>query len=173
MKKNSLIILGLVFVFSVAFLSPQTQSGIAHIDTEYILEKIPAYQDAQAELEQLAKQYQNELIAKKNEIDSLWSIYQKEEYNWVKETKKKKENEIVELEKTTRELQNKYFGREGELSQKREELIKPIQDNVYTYVVEIAEEGNYDYIFDKVTGEILYAREKNDESDAILKKLGH
>ncbi len=173
MKKNSLIILGIVFVFSVAFLSPNSQSDIAHIDTEYILEKIPAYQDAQAELEQLAKQYQEELVAKKEEIDGLWSVYQKEEYNWVKETKKKKEDEIIALEQEARDLQKKYFGSEGELSQKREELIKPIQDNIYTYVVEIAEEGNYDYIFDKITGEILYAREKNDESDAVLKKLGY
>jgi len=173
MKKNSLIILGLIFISSVAFLSPNMSSSIAHIDTEYILEKIPAYQDAQAELEQLAKQYQDELIGKKREIDSLWSIYQKEEYNWVKETKKLKEEEIINLEQESRDLQKKYFGREGELAQKREELIKPIQDNIYTYVVEIAEEGDYDYIFDKVTGEILYAREKNDESDAILKKLGY
>lgn len=170
---HALILVGILFVSFVAFVSPNSQSSIAHVDTEYILEKLPSYQDAQKELDQLAQQYQDELISKKNEIDSLWSIYQKEEYNWVKETKKKKENEIISLEQEARELQKKYFGREGELSQKREELIKPIQDNVYNYIVEIAEEGKYDYIFDKVTGEILYAKEENDESSAVLKKLGY
>ena len=171
MKNNFLIILA--FFLLVSFYSPVSNSGIAHVDTEYILEKIPAYQDAQAELEIVAKQFRAEVDAKYKEVDSLYNEYQKEEVLLPQETKIKKQNAIIEKEQEAKELQEKYFGREGELHQKREELIKPIQDNIYEALVDIAESGNYDYIFDKVTGEILYAAENNDESDAVLKKLGY
>ena len=171
MKNNVLIILSF-FIF-VSFYSPVSNSGIAHVDTEYILEKIPAYQDAQKELEELAKEYRKVVDAKYREVDSLYNNYQKEEPLLPDQTKVKKQNEIIEKEQIAKELQEKYFGREGELHQKREELIKPIQDNIYEALVEIAEAGNYEYIFDNVTGEILYAAEKNNEGDAVLKKLGY
>ena len=171
MKNNILIIIA--FFLLVSFYSPNSNSGIAHVDTEYILEKIPKYQDAQEEIELLATQYREEVDAKYRILDSLYGEFLKEEVLMPKETKIKKENEIVAKEQEAKALQEKYFGREGELHQKREELIKPIQDNIYIALVEIAEKGNYDYIFDKVTGEILYAAENNDESDAVLKQLGY
>jgi outer membrane protein len=68
-------------------------------------------------------------------------------------------------------LQKKYFGNDGELAKKRQELIKPIQDNVYNALKSVATEAGYDYIFDKVTGDIIYASEKYDESDVVLKKI--
>ena len=167
MKRNILIIF--VFFLLVSFYSPNSNSGIAHVDTEYILEKIPAYQ----EIELLATQYREEVDAKYRALDSLYGVFQQEVVLMPKETKVKKENEILTKEQEAKALQEKYFGREGELHQKREELIKPIQDNIYAALIEIAEKGNYDYIFDKVTGEILYAAENNDESDAVLKQLGY
>ena len=153
MKKNILIILA--FFLFASFYSPVSNSGIAHVDTEYILEKIPAYQDAQEELDLIAKQFRAEVDTKYQEVDSLYSAYQKEEVLLPQETKIKKQNEIIDKEQEAKQLQEKYFGREGELHQKREELIKPIQDNIYEAIVDMAESGNYDYVFDKVSGEIL------------------
>lgn len=73
--------------------------------------------------------------------------------------------------KKKRNKRKKYFGSNGELAKKRQELIKPIQDNVYNALKSVATEGGYDYIFDKVTGDIIYASEKYDESDVVLKKI--
>ncbi len=172
MKKYGFILM-LVAIIATAFLAPMGESKVGHVDTEYILQKIPAYQDAQAELERLAQQYKDEIQAKVKEVDSLYRIYQKESVLWSEDLKIQKENEIANKEKEIRELQKKYFAPDGLLAQKREELVKPIQDNLYDALKQVAEDGNYDYIFDKTTGEILYARDKNDLSDIVLKKMGY
>ena len=85
----------------------------------------------------------------------------------------KKQQEIIDKENEAKALQKKYFGEDGLMAQKREELLKPIQDNVFNEIKKMAEAGDYDYIFDKATGEILYARPMNDKSDQLLKNLGY
>ncbi len=173
MKKLSTYLLLAGVIIAVAFWAPKSESKIGHVDTEYILKKIPAYQDAQSELDNLAKQYHEEIKQKAKIVDSLYKVYQRESVLWPEDLKRQKEDEIVNKEKEIKELQKKYFAPDGLLAQKREELIKPIQDNLYQALKEVAEDGNYDYIFDKATGEILYAREQNDISDIVLKKMGY
>ncbi len=148
-------------------------TNVAHIDSEYVFKKIPAYQDAQDELENLANQYKAEVEAKYKIVDSLYKIYKKEEVLLPQETKIRKQEEIIEKEKEAKNLQQKYFGQEGLMDQKREELLKPIQDNVYNALKKIAEDGNFDYIFDKTTNEILYSNDSRDQSDVVLKELGY
>jgi len=88
--------------------------------------------------------------------------------------KKRREEEIIKLEKTAKSLKKKYFGVEGELFKKREELIKPIQEDIYNAIKQLATEGNYAVIFDAAGGaSLLYTNEKYDKSDDILKKLGY
>ncbi|MBR4266316.1 MAG: OmpH family outer membrane protein [Bacteroidales bacterium] len=143
----------------------------AHVDTEYILGKIPAYQQAQTKLDTYSKQWQAEVEAKFAELDEMYKKFQAEADILPAATKNKREDEIIAKEKEAKELQKKYFGTNGELATKRQELIKPIQDNVYNALKSVATEGGYDYIFDKVTGDIIYASEKYDESDVVLKKI--
>lgn len=173
--KNTILYLTTVvaLVLLMAFLSPYEDVKIGHIDSEYVFKKIPAYQDAQKELDRIAESYRKEIESRYREIDSLYKIYQKEEVLLPKEMKIKKENEIIDKENKAKELQKKYFGKDGLLEKKRQELLKPIQDNVYNTLKKIAEAGNYDYIFDKTTGEILYARNSRDLSDNLLKQLGY
>jgi outer membrane protein len=87
--------------------------------------------------------------------------------------KKKREEELEEKRKEARELQKKRFGVEGDLFKKREELIKPIQDEIYTAIQEVASQGGLMVIFDKATNSnILYSNPKHDVSDKVLKKMG-
>ena len=88
--------------------------------------------------------------------------------------KKQKEQEIIDLEQEAVKLKEKYFGEKGELFNKRTELVKPIQDEVYNAVKEVATEGNYGFIFDTASGmSIIYSDPKYDVSDEIVKKLGY
>lgn len=143
----------------------------AHVDTEYILGKIPAYKEAQTKLDNQSKAWQTEVEKKFQAVDEMYKKYQAESDILPDETKMKREDEIIAKEKEAKELQKKYFGTNGELAKKRQELIKPIQDNVYNALKSMAVEGGYDYIFDKVTGDIIYANEKYDESDEVLNKI--
>ncbi len=172
--KNSVVLAIALFVFSLtAFVLPQGQSGIAYVDTDYILKKIPAYQDAQKELETLAQQYKQDIDNHIREVDSLFKVYQENEVLMTPEMKARMKKQIMEKDKQVKELQKKYFGPDGLLAKKREELMKPIMDNIYQSIKEIAEQAHLDFVFDKATGEILYANPQNDQSDVVLKKLGY
>lgn len=147
----------------------------AFVDSEYILSNIPTYESAQEQLDQISIQWQKEIEAIYSEIDKMYKEYQAEKVLLSEEMKTKRENDIIEKEKSAKDLQKKYFGKDGELYKKRQELIKPIQDEIFNAVKELAEEGNYAIIFDTAGGglSMLYTDPKYDKSDDILEKLGY
>ena len=146
----------------------------AFVDTEYILDRIPAYKAAQDQLDKMAGDWQEEVETMYGGIEKMYQDFQAEKVLLTEEMKTKKEEEIITREKEVKDLQQKYFGRDGNLFKKRQELIKPIQDEVYRAVKEIASEGNYAVIFDTASGaNMLYTNPKYDKSDEVLEKLGY
>jgi outer membrane protein len=146
----------------------------AYIDSEYILENIPSYKAAQEQLDQLSGQYQKELESMHAEIDQMYKDFQSESVLLSEEMKRKREDVIVSKEKEYKELQRKYFGRDGDLFKKRQGLIKPIQDDIFNAIQEISTEGAYAVIFDKSSGvTLIYTNPKFDLSDQVLTKLGY
>lgn len=147
----------------------------AFVDTEYILGNIPEYETAQNQLDELSKKWQTEIEGLYKEVEKMYNEYQADKVLLSEEMKKQRENEIIEKEREAKELQRKYFGQEGDLFKKRQELIKPIQDDIYDAVKQIAEEGNYAAIFDVAAGgiSVLYFDTKYDISDEILSKMGY
>lgn len=146
----------------------------AFVDTDYILTNIPSYNAAQDELNKVSEAWETEIAAEYEEIEKMYKTYQSERVLLTDEMKKKREEEIVTKERQVKELQAKYFGPEGELSKKRQELVKPIQDAIYKAVKEISAEGSYAVIFDTASGaSILYSNPRYDLSDEVLKKLGY
>ena len=146
----------------------------AFVDTEYILNRIPSYKAAQEQLDEMADDWQEEIETMYDEIDKMYKNFQAEKVLLTEEMKKKKEEEIINREKEVKQLQQKYFGRDGSLFKKRQELIKPIQDEVFSAVKEIATEGSYAVIFDTASGaNMLYTNPKYDKSDEVLEKLGY
>ena len=111
----------------------------ALIDMEYILKNIPAYERANEQLNQISKKWQSEVEAVALEAQTLYKNYQSEAVFLSEEQKTKKEEEIVGKEREAQELKRKYFGPEGELYKKRESLMAPIQDEIYTAVKEISD----------------------------------
>jgi outer membrane protein len=163
------VILGLIFVFSLTF-----GQKFAYVDSEYILSKIPAYKAAQDKINQLSKDWQKEVEAEYADLDKLFKEFQTEKILLTDEMKKNREKELEDREKAVKDLQRKYFGQDGMLFQKRQELMKPIQDEVYNAIKTLAETGNYSIIFDTASGaNILYTDPKHDKSDEILEKLGY
>ena len=146
---------------------------VVYVDTEYILNKIPAYQEAVSKLDAYSAKWQKEIEAYYQNIENKYKAYQNEKVLLSDEMKKQREQEIVELEKKAKSLKKRYFGVNGELFKKRQELIKPIQDNIYEAIKQMAEEGNYAAVIDAVSGKVLYLNMKYDKSDDILKKLGY
>jgi outer membrane protein len=143
------------------------------IDSKYILEKMPDYKNAQTFLDAASKNWQTEIDNRMQEVDRLYKSYQAERAMLSDEMRKKREDEIVQKEKAAKDLQKQRFGYEGDLFKKRQELVKPVQDKVYTAVQKMAQSKGYDLVLDKAGGVTLfYADPKLDRSDDVLKSLG-
>lgn len=172
MKKNlKKVVLSALLLMSFSILSAQR---FAYVDTEYILENIPDYKEAQTELDKVSVEWQKQLERRYSEIDQMYKNYQAEQILLTEEMKIKREEEIIKKEKEAKEYQKVKFGVDGELFKKRQELVKPIQDKVYDAIKSVANASSYDIIFDKSSGvSMLYTNAKYNKSDAVLKKLGY
>ncbi len=166
-----------IFVSVVAVFLLSASAAVAqkmgYVDTEYILQNIPEYQDAQNEIDELSKQWQQDIEDRYAKVDQMYKSYQADAVLLPEDLKKKREDEIVKAEKEVKELQRQRFGPEGDLFKKREELIKPIQEKIFNAIEEIATQKNYGFIFDKASGPvIMYVNSKYDISDEVLDKIG-
>jgi outer membrane protein len=158
----------------VAFIGITSAQKYGFIDSGYVLENIPAYRAAQEQLNQLSVQYQKELESMHAEVEQMYQDFQAESVLLSEDMKRKREDVIISKEKDYKQLQRKYFGPDGDLFKKRQGLVKPIQDDVFNAVQEIASEGSYAVIFDKAGGTTLfYTNPKFDLSDQVLQKLGY
>jgi len=146
----------------------------AYVDTEYILNNIPAYKAAQEKLNQLSAEWQAEVEAEYDNIQQMFRKFQNEEVLLTEEMKRQRKEELITRERQVKELQRKYFGPEGDLNKRRIELVQPIQDEVFKIIEQIAEEENLAVIFDTAAGaNMLYTDPKYDKSDTVLEKLGY
>jgi len=163
----------------LGFLLIMTLTGMAqkfaYVDTEYILSNIPEYKEAQEQLNKLTAQWQKEIETEYADIDKLYKQFQVDKLLLSEEMKNKREQEIMQKEKEVKQLQKKRFGPDGDRFKKEQELIKPIQDEVFNAVKEIASNGDYGIIFDSASSSLtmLYYDTKYDISDDILKKMGY
>ena len=147
---------------------------IVYVDSEYIMENIPEYGDAQEELNAMSAKWQKEVKAVYDKVSEMYNKYQTEMLLLSEDQKRAREQAIVDKEQEAKNLQMQYFGSEGQLYQKRTELIQPIQEKVYTAMKEVAQSKNYAFILDLASGtSVLYASDKNDVSDEVLDQLGN
>ncbi len=161
-----------VFVLLTSFAAMAQK--YAFVDSDYIRKNIPAFNAAQEQLDKLSKQWEKEVSDGYAVVEQMYKSYQNESVLLSQDMKTKREEAIVTKEKEIKDIQNKYFGVEGELFKKREELVKPIQDEILKAIKEIAVEGSYAVIFDTAAGgNILFANPKYDLSDQVLQKLGY
>jgi len=166
------IIFTLMFTL-LAVVGLQAQK-FAFVDTQYILENISEYRDAQNQLDDISVEWQKEIEEKFAEVAKLYKTFQSEAPLLPEDIKAKREEEIITKEREAKELQKQRFGKDGDLFKKRQELIKPIQDRVYEAVEDLAVSQGLAIIFDK-SGSVtlLYANTRYDRSDEVLSKLGY
>ena len=146
----------------------------ALIDMEYILKHIPAYEQANRQMESLSQQYQKEIEAKGQEAKSLYEAYQQSASTLSDSQRTEKENAIVAKEKEAADLRARCFGPEGEMAKKQKELITPIQDAIYNAVKTVATQQGYDVVFDRASDQsMIFASPRIDISNEILSKLGY
>jgi outer membrane protein len=158
-------------IFGIAFASSAQKYGF--IDSEYILNKLPEYKDAKERLDKLAERWTKEIEERYEVIKIKKNNFLREEDLLPADEKKKREEEIATLESEAMQMQKTRFGVNGDYFQKRQELIKPIQDKIYEAMQTIASKRNYSFIFDKANqSNLIFADSKFDLSNEVLKELG-
>ena len=153
---------------------PHTARGvkIGYIDMEFILEKVPDYAEAINQLEQKAQKWKQEIETKNAAITVLKNELKTERVLLTKELIEEREEEIAYLEKELLEYQEKRFGPKGDLIIQKTVLVKPIQDQIFTIVQDVAEQRKYDFIFDRSSDlTMLFADRKYDISEYVVRKL--
>ena len=165
-----------LFFFTLLFF---TSSGLysqkfAYVDTDYILTKVPEFVQAEEKINDFTEQWQSEIESVYDEVEQMYRDYQSEQVLLTNEMKLKREEAIISKEKSAQSLQQKYFGTNGELYKKRQELIKPIQDRIFDAVQQLAANNKYSVIFDASSDLImLYSNPDLDKSDKVLELMGY
>jgi outer membrane protein len=167
MKKGILLVLAFVAIsFTVE------AQRFCYVDVDKVLESVEEYKAAQNKLDQFASKWNQEIAQKYKEIDELYRKYQADKVLLPEAAQQQREEEIIKKENEAREFQKQKFGPEGELFQKRQELVKPIQDKVYTAIEEYAQKRGYDFIFDRSsTPGMLFANPEMDKTEDIINSL--
>ena len=166
----SLLIIAALLLFGTAFAKDQP---IAYVDMSYILKNLPQYEQANEQLTMLSKRWQKEIDAAQQEARVMATNYQTEQIFLSETMRTQREQEIVKKEQEVLDMKRKYFGQDGELYKKREALIKPIQDEIYMAIQDIANEKRIEVIKDRSADPaLIYMSSKLDISDQVLRKLG-
>lgn len=174
MKKRLLWLVALVGLLGGLGSSHVAQAQkFGYLDSEFIMSKMPAYTQAQQELNTLSTNWQKDIETQKKDLDKLYRNYQAEEVVLTEAMKKKRQDEILKKEQDIKAYQNKIFGFEGQLFKKRQELTKPVQDQVFEAIEKVAKKKQLAIMFDK-SGDLtmLYTNPVHDYTEFVLEELG-
>ncbi len=162
--------LALLLVCGVAAAGAQTKIG--HINSEAIMQALPEAIDAQKSLDAMVAQWEAELQKMQTEWKRKFDDYDKKKLILTDQARADQEKELRDMDQAIADFRNKKFGQNGELFQKQNEVMKPIQNKIFKVLEEIAQDDDYDYIFDQ-SGEILllYANEKRDLTSLVIQRM--
>lgn len=145
-----------------------------YIDSDYILAQMPEYKEAQAEIDQLSKSWQNEIHQMYQEIESMYSELQAEEVLLTQEMKEERLAEIKTKEEEVKEYNNKVFGYEGLFFLKKKELMKPVLERVFEATEKVSKDHRLQFMFDKAADMVMiYTDPIHDYTDYVLEELGY
>lgn len=167
----SCYVLAIIFVLSVT--AEAQQQKIGYVNTDTILNEIPEYQGIQQQLRVVSEQWMVELEQIQQEIDRLKEDFEAKEILYTDEVRQEKKRQIEQKEQARKQYMEQKFGPEGEYFQKQQELLKPIQRNIYEAITAVARRGDFDFIFDRAkTSSLLFGKKQWNLNQDVLQELG-
>jgi outer membrane protein len=168
------ISLAVVMLFcSLIAKSQDTPQKIGHADWQYIFNRMPEYRQIEADLKTFEEQLQQQLKQKSDEFDNKYRSYNALPANTPDAIRKDKESELAYLKGNIQRFQQDA---QAALQKKQNDLFSPVFAKVGKAIEQVAEENGYSYIINPQMMEggdvLLYANEKYNISDLVLKKLG-
>ncbi len=171
-----LFIITILFCLSALTLNAQTKTAVsqknAYINIQTILESLPEYNEATKTLDALSEEYKKKIDDEYAKIETLYNNYQRQKNSLSATQRTQRENTIINKEREVKKLQESYFGEEGIVQKKSEELLNPIRKKVQDAIDKVAKKGNYLFIFDIATIQgVVYKNPLADLSNEVIKEL--
>ncbi len=149
------------------------QQKIGYVDTEYVLNKMPEYTTVQEQLDELEQKWRDEIQNKQEKVETLKQEFEARELLYTDQERERKQKAIKAARREVEQLRQQYFGPEGQLYSRQQELMRPIQERVFKATEAVATEAGYDYVVDKKGDTLfLYAKKEHNLSDLVLRELG-
>lgn len=169
MKKIYLLVIPFIILFSGVI---NAQLKIGYVDSDAIMDNYPDAQDARKKLDGMIQDWQGELTKLENNWKAKYDDYEKRKLIMSDQTRAETEKELIQLEQEIADYREKKFGTNGELFQKQDEIMKPVQNKVFTAIEDLAKEEDFDFIFDR-SGDVmlLFAKDEYDVTALVLEKL--
>ncbi len=174
MKVKLTLLFAAVLLFSF---SGKAQQKIGYVDSDAIMSKLPDAQDAQKQIDAQIKEWQEELDKMEKNWKSRYDDYQNRKLTMSNRKRAETEKELMSMEEKIRDYRQKKFGAKGELFKLQEDIMKPIQNKIFAAIQKVAEEDDFDYVFDR-SGDVifLYTKDKWDLTQKVIdtiKELGN
>ncbi|MCK9244385.1 MAG: OmpH family outer membrane protein [Candidatus Marinimicrobia bacterium] len=170
MKKVVFIILGLLLMVGITDYA-QAQIKIGYVNSDRILSEFDEALEAQSKLDIEARKLEDQYRGMLAKLDSLQKDYERQKMMMSETRRKTKETEIAQLQESIQKFQVEKLGPEGEIYKKQAELVTPVLEKVKTVIAKVGKDNKYDYIFDTVAGNILYAEPAHDVTDKVIYEL--
>jgi len=162
----------LILLFAAMSVVSYSQSKIGYVDSDAIMDELSDAQDARRQLDGFIQEWQAELSKLEKDWKDKYNDYERRKLIMSDQVRAEVEAELVKMEQKISEYREKKFGTNGELFLKQDELMKPIQNKVFTVIKQVAQEEDYDFVFDRSGGILmLYAKEKHDITAKVLARL--
>ncbi len=137
------------------------QQKIGYIDSEAIMSQLVEAQDAQKQLDAQIKEWQEQLDKMEREWKSKFDDYQNRKLTMSSQKRAEVEKELMTMEENIRDFRQKKFGVNGDLFKLQEEVMKPIQNKIFRAIEIVAQEEDFDYVFD-ISGDIIFLYTNSD-----------
>lgn len=142
------------------------------VNSEKVFKSLDSYNKAISELDQLAESYQKQVDAKFEEVENLFTTYERQRNSLSSAARQSFENQILQKEKEANEFQESLFGQEGTLMKRRIALIKPIQEQVFAAIESYAKATGAEVVIDSSNNPtLLYTAPSAERTDEVIKQL--
>lgn len=166
---------GLFFVLlcAICINIPARAQKFGYVDSEFILGKMPEYQKALSEIDKFADKWSKDIQDKYVEIEKLQKAYQAEEILLTEDMKRERQRVLIDKEREAREYNNKVFGYQGLLFEKKKELMKAPMELINRAIEKVATQKKLEFVFDKASDFVmLYTNPRHDYTDYVMEELG-
>ena len=131
------------------FTTANAQAKFGHVNTQEIIQAMPEFATARADIEKLTQQYEADLKSMQDELQKKADAFDKEEATLPENIKTRRNQELQDL---YQRIQQTYQDNQQALGKAQQEKMQAITTKVLDAIKAVGQEGGYVYVMDMSAG---------------------